>query len=181
MKNMTSYFIVLCLTAMSFQANTNDPIDIKLDSRVEGKKINLSYMKPKAGKLNKAVLFIHGASFPSALAAGFRMGGVSWMDVLAEAGYDVFTLDFLGYGKSDRYNYMLGLEGENDQRGIGKEVAEDIDIAMDYIMQFKGLNSVHLIGHSWGATVSGYYASLHPDKVNKLVLFAPFIIYSFRI
>lgn len=67
--------------------------------------------------MNEAVLFIHGASFPSELASGFKIGGASWMDHLTNAGYDVFALDFLGYGKSDRYDYMSNEVGKNEQRG----------------------------------------------------------------
>src|SRR5262245_58617954 len=35
-----------------------------------------------------------------------------------------------------------------------------------------------LIGWSWGAMMAGYYASLHSENVNKLVLYAP--LYSFN-
>lgn len=59
--------------------------------------------------------------------------------------------------------------------GRGKEVAQDIDIAVNYILRELNLTKVHLIGHSWGATVSGYYATLFPEKVEKLILFAPFV------
>ena len=165
------------MLAACFQLNANapDPVDIKLESRIKGKQINLNYLKPTAKSLNQAVLFIHGASFPSALASGFKIEGISWMDDLANAGYTVFALDFLGYGKSDRYDYMSGNIDEDVSKGTGREVALDIDIAVDYIIGLPDFEKVHLIGHSWGATVSGYYASLHPEKVDRLVLFAPFI------
>jgi pimeloyl-ACP methyl ester carboxylesterase len=52
------------------------------------------------------VLYLHGATFPSALSIAFRLGGVSWCDALCEAGYDVWGLDFLGFGRSDRYPEM---------------------------------------------------------------------------
>ncbi|MBU2048763.1 MAG: hypothetical protein KKH61_07275 [Gammaproteobacteria bacterium] len=36
----------------------------------------------------EVVLYVHGATFPSALAVGWMMQGVSWMDDLQRAGFD---------------------------------------------------------------------------------------------
>ncbi|MBC9797643.1 alpha/beta hydrolase [Sinomicrobium weinanense] len=152
-----------------------DPVDIKIESRIKGKSINLSHLRPERKKLGEAVLFIHGASFPSELAFGFRMNEISWMDNLADAGYEVYALDFLGYGKSDRYDYMSGKNAENESIGRGEEVVKDMDIAINYILTELSVSKINLIGHSWGAAVSGHYASLFPEKIDKLVLFAPFI------
>ena len=49
------------------------------------------------------MLYIHGATFPSALSIAHRFDGTSWRDVLNEAGFDVWGLDFYGFGHSDRY------------------------------------------------------------------------------
>src|ERR1051325_10801759 len=51
----------------------------------------------------RTVLYIHGMSFPSALSIAFRFDGHSWRDDLSEAGFDVWALDFYGFGLSDRY------------------------------------------------------------------------------
>jgi hypothetical protein len=37
----------------------------------------------------RPVLYVHGATFPSALAVGYRFDGRSWMDELAAVGFDV--------------------------------------------------------------------------------------------
>jgi pimeloyl-ACP methyl ester carboxylesterase len=39
----------------------------------------------------------------------------------------------------------------------------------------RGVKKVSLIGWSWGAMMAGYYASLHGENVNKLVLYAPLL------
>jgi len=148
---------------------------IRLESRIKGLKLGLLHLSPTSKSLRKAVLFIHGASFPSELAAGFRMSENSWMDDLAEAGYDVYALDFLGYGKSDRYGFMLDNPKSNETRGLGIEVTNDIDIAVNYILKKTRSPKIDLIGHSWGGTVAGHYSTIFPQKVNKLVLFAPFV------
>ncbi|MCK0192725.1 alpha/beta hydrolase [Arenibacter sp. F20364] len=172
-----AYLILLLITiSCNRRMKNNFPVDVKLESRIKEKKINVTHLKPMGKQLNEAVLFIHGASFPSELASGFKMNGLSWMDNLANTGYDVFSLDFLGYGKSDRYDYMLDEIKKNKQiKSGGEEVVQDIDIAVNYILKELNITKVHLIGHSWGATVSGHYATLFPEKVNKLILFAPFI------
>src|SRR5579859_3837693 len=51
----------------------------------------------------KAVLFVHGMSFPSELSIAHRFDGRSWRDELCDAGFDVWGLDFYGFGYSDRY------------------------------------------------------------------------------
>ena len=54
----------------------------------------------------RAVLYVHGATFPSALSIAHRFDGRSWRDALNEAGFDVWGLDFYGFGHSDRYVEM---------------------------------------------------------------------------
>jgi pimeloyl-ACP methyl ester carboxylesterase len=54
----------------------------------------------------RAVLYVHGATFPSALSVAHRFDGRSWRDALGEAGFDVWGLDFYGFGHSDRYPEM---------------------------------------------------------------------------
>jgi alpha-beta hydrolase superfamily lysophospholipase len=51
----------------------------------------------------RAVLYVHGATFPSALSIAHRFDGRSWRDALCEAGFDVWALDFYGFGYSARY------------------------------------------------------------------------------
>src|SRR5436190_2914930 len=53
------------------------------------------------------VIYVHGATFPSSLAVGWRFAeNRSWSDDLVDAGYDVWSFDFIGYGRSDRYPAM---------------------------------------------------------------------------
>jgi len=57
----------------------------------------------------RAVLYVHGATFPSAVSVAHRFDGKSWRDALGEAGFDVWGLDFYGFGHSDRYPEMDSL------------------------------------------------------------------------
>ena len=60
-----------------------------------GLRLHLAHLAPKTTGLagqHRTVLYIHGATFPVALSIGFRFDGHSWMDDLAEAGFDVWGL-----------------------------------------------------------------------------------------
>jgi pimeloyl-ACP methyl ester carboxylesterase len=48
-----------------------------------------------------------------------------------------------------------------------------LDSVVDFIRKRSGQDRVNLVGWSQGGTRTGGYAALHPEKVNKLVAFAP--------
>ena len=121
------------------------------------------------------VLFIHGATFPTQLAAGYAMEGQSWMKNLAGQGFDVWGLDFLGYGCSDRYEEMI--QGDSSGNALGKapNAAQDISRAVEFIRKETGLSRISLVSHSRGGVVAGLYATQFPETIDRLVFFAPLI------
>src|SRR5471032_2845868 len=56
----------------------------------------------KSGAGDKVVLFVHGAGTPAEVSFDVPYQDYSWMGYLAAAGYDVFTVDMTGYGRSAR-------------------------------------------------------------------------------
>ena len=118
----------------------------------------------------------------------------SWMEHLAAAGFDVFAVDLQGYGLSPRpmmddpCNYSTA-----DQQNylIPKTIAttcspsypfqlttiqsdwDEIDTVVEYLRRFRNVNKMNLIAWSRGGARAGGYAALHPDKVEKLFLYAP--------
>jgi hypothetical protein len=54
----------------------------------------------------RAVFYVHGATFPSALSIAHHFDGKPWRDALVNAGFDVWGLDLYGFGHSDRYPEM---------------------------------------------------------------------------
>ncbi|MBS1600198.1 MAG: alpha/beta fold hydrolase [Bacteroidetes bacterium] len=179
--SFTSFFFLLFITAVFAQTN-NDSLKInsmnnyeiiKTESRITGLQIALMHKAPTITSNDYAVLFLHGASFPSALAFAFRMNNYSWMDNLAENGYDVYALDFLGYGNADRYSEMkIGLP-VGSPLGRAVDIYKDVDKAAEFIIRRTGKSKVYLIAHSWGGSVAALYATKFPGKVAKLILFAP--------
>ena len=146
---------------------------ITTESHISTLKLAITHLAPAVISNDYAVLFIHGSSFPSALAFGFEMEGGSWMDHLANNGYDVYALDFLGYGNSDRYPEMdVPGAGSGEPVGRAVDVCKDIDKAVDCILQRTGRRKVYLVAHSWGGSVAALYSEQFPEKIAKLVLFA---------
>jgi pimeloyl-ACP methyl ester carboxylesterase len=121
----------------------------------------------------RAVLYVHGATFPSALSIAHRFDGRSWRDALCEAGFDVWALDFCGFGYSDRYPEMDAPAETNPPLCLAEEASAQLASAVSFILKHQGLTSLSLIAHSWGSMVAGRFAGGHPALVDRLVFFAP--------
>lgn len=141
------------------------------------------------GAGDKVVLFVHGAGTPAEVSFDVPFQDYSWMGYLAKAGYDVFSVDMEGYGRSFRPPQMAdkcNLSPEQ-QKGFGVSCPQsypgaltnigsdwnDITAAVNFIRKLRGVRKVNLIGWSQGGPRAGGWASEHPDQVNKLILLAP--------
>src|ERR1700748_2778630 len=76
--------------------------------------------------VRRAVLYVHGATFPSALSVAHRFEGKSWRDALDDAGFDVWGLDFYGFGHSDRYPEMAKPAADNRPLCDAEDAAEQL-------------------------------------------------------
>ncbi len=70
---------------------------------------------PRASGLGNVVLFVHGAGTPAEVSFDVPYKDYSWMAYLANAGFDVFSMDMTGYGRSTRPPAM------NDPCNLSKE------------------------------------------------------------
>jgi len=121
----------------------------------------------------RVVLYVHGATFPSALSVAHRFDGRSWRDALCDAGFDVWALDFYGFGHSDRYVEMAAPAGDHEPLCLAKDAAQQIASAVRFILEHEGLAAISLLAHSWGSMPAGRFAAAHPALVDRLALFAP--------
>jgi len=139
---------------------------------------------------DRVVLFVHGAGTPAEVAFDVPYEDYSWMAYLAAAGFDVFSMDMTGYGRSTRPNVMnevCNLSSEQ-QTALGRAPCQathdaqlttiasdwdDIDAVVEYIRALRDVPRVSLVGWSLGGPRAGGYAARNPDKVAKLVLLAP--------
>jgi pimeloyl-ACP methyl ester carboxylesterase len=149
----------------------------------------------RSGNLNgRVVLFVHGAGTPAEVAFDVPVEGYSWMAYLAEAGFDVFSVDMTGYGRSTRPTVMndpCNLSAQQQATFVPGVLSaactpsvtqhlttiasdhHDIGAAVDYIRNLRRVERVSLIAWSLGGPRAGGYAAANPQKVDKLIVLAP--------
>ena len=121
----------------------------------------------------RTVLFVHGSTYPAHTAFDLPLGGMSWMDYIAQRGYDVYLLDIRGYGKSTRPKEMSQPPEANPPIVRTDTAVKDISTVVEFILKRRNIAKLNLLGWSWGTTQMATYTVQHPDKVERLVLYAP--------
>ena len=121
----------------------------------------------------RTLVFVHGATYPASTAFDLELGGMSWMDYIASRGYDVYLLDLPGYGRSTRPPAM----DQPAEAGAPVETTADAErdyaAVADWVLARRKIAKLDVAGWSWGTTIAAGFAAAHPDKVNRLVLYAP--------
>ncbi|HYS07091.1 MAG TPA: alpha/beta hydrolase [Myxococcales bacterium] len=150
-------------------------VDAQIDAPDPGIKLFVREKKAEGARASddNTVLFVHGATFPSTPDFDLQLKDYSWADRLAAQGYVVYLFDKRNYGFSTREKAMDEPAAANRPLSRSYLVIRDIAAVVDHIRQKNKIQKVTLIGWSWGAMTAGYYASLHSEKVRKLVLYAP--------
>ena len=119
---------------------------------------------PKAGERALPVLFlVHGSSISARPTFDLTVPGkgeYSLMNVFAGYGFDVWTMDHEGYGKSTRTS------GNSD---IASGV-EDLKAASEAVARETGQPRVHFYGSSSGALRAAAFAMARPERVDRLIL-----------
>lgn len=146
------------------------------------------------GGEGKVVLFVHGAGTPAEVSFDVPYADYSWMAYLAKAGFDVFSMDVTGYGRSvrppamsDACNFPKAVQPQfvpgvipapcNPSRAqaittMGSDW-NDIGAVVDQLRSLRKVDKVSLVGWSQGGPRTGGYAARNPGKVARLVVLAP--------
>lgn len=139
-----------------------------------GERLRLAAIRRRAA--GPSVLYVHGATFPAALSADWRMHGVSWLDDLQAAGFDAWAFDFAGYGRSQRPAVFAGGADAAAPFGRTPAAAAQIVAVLERIRAERGdATPVHVIAHSWGTLPAQRAAISRPELVARLVLFGPVV------
>jgi pimeloyl-ACP methyl ester carboxylesterase len=112
-----------------------------------GLQLFLRRLEPVQGRAHP-VLYVHGGTFPSALSIAHRFDGYSWRDALCEAGFDVWGLDFLGFGSSNHYPEMDEPPEANASLCRAADAAAQLAAAVQFILTQTGQRKLSLIAHS---------------------------------
>jgi alpha-beta hydrolase superfamily lysophospholipase len=120
----------------------------------------------RSGQSSLPILFLaHGSSVSSRPTFDLTVPGhddYSLMDKFVEYGFDVWTMDFEGYGHSSS-----SAGNSNVADGV-----EDLKAASELVFKETGQTRFHLYGESGGALRAGAFAMEEPERVRRLVLSA---------
>ena len=145
----------------------------RIPSPLDGLSLFLRYLPPADTSATRIVLYVHGATFPSALSIAHRFDGRSWRDALCDAGLHIWGLDFHGFGESDRYPQMRKAPDAHPTLGRAAVASEQVAAAVRFILDHHDAERLSLIAHSWGTLPAAKCAGEHPALIDRLVLFGP--------
>jgi pimeloyl-ACP methyl ester carboxylesterase len=140
----------------------------------------------------KVVLMLHGGTYGAVPVYDFEFKDYSWMRYLAQQGFDVFAMDFNGYGGSGRptmddpCNTQASLQfllipgvipaacapSYPFQLNTAVSERDELNRVIDYIRELRGVDKVSVVGYSGGGFRGGTYTSLNEEKVDKLIILA---------
>jgi pimeloyl-ACP methyl ester carboxylesterase len=127
-------------------------------------KLFLWSKKAAAGTKHGTILFVHGSSMASQPTFDLTVPGradSSAMDYFASLGYDTWTMDNEGYGRSDKNR------PQNNDISNG---ADDLAVGSQYILEKTGAKKLLVYGISSGALKAALFAQRHPDRVARIAL-----------
>jgi len=110
------------------------------------------------------ILFVHGSSMASQPTFDLHVPGrpdSSAMEHFAALGYDTWTMDNEGYGRSDKSR------AQNNDISNG---ADDLEAGSRYVMEKTGAKKLLVYGISSGALKAALFAERNPERVSRLAL-----------
>ena len=113
----------------------------------------------------RIIVLCHGSATAGKESFDLQVPGkptYSLMDVLAQNGFDVFALDVRGFGRSTH----------PDGHMTTAEASQDLNAVVDYVLKLRKVQTVNLLGWSWGTQYGGMFVMAHPEKVEKYISYA---------
>ena len=110
------------------------------------------------------ILFVHGSSMASQPTFDLHVPGrndSSAMDWFAALGFDCWSVDMEGYGRSTK---------DRDNNAPISQGADDCYAAAQYIQKLRGKRPFLVYGISSGALRAAMFAERHPEMVGRLAL-----------
>src|SRR5580698_2698657 len=143
---------------------------------------------------DRVALFVHGAGTPAEVSFDVPYQDYSWMAYLAHAGFDAFSMDMTGYGRSTRpapMNDPCNVSHEQQAGFIPALIPapcspsyphplttiasdwNDLGAVIDYLHALRHVEKVSLVAWSLGGPRAAGYTARHPEQISQLVLLAP--------
>ena len=143
---------------------------------------------------DRVALFVHGAGTPAEVSFDVPYQDYSWMAYLAHAGFDAFSMDMTGYGRSTRPAPMNDPCNVSHDQQAGFIPAlipapcsasyphplttiasdwNDLGTVIDYLRALRHVEKVSMVAWSLGGPRAAGYTARHPEQISQLVLLAP--------
>src|SRR5713226_6226886 len=122
------------------------------------------WQKSPAAAPKGTILFVHGSSMASQPTFDLQVPGrpdSSAMDHFARRGYDCWSVDMEGYGRSTK---------DRDNNAPISQGADDCYAAALYIQELRGKRPLLVYGISSGALRAAMFSERHPEIVARLAL-----------
>jgi pimeloyl-ACP methyl ester carboxylesterase len=150
---------------METRMNDQAPIEGREHWTSKGEVRLFLWEKPAATPERRGtVLFVHGSSMASQPTFDLTVPGrpdSSVMDWFARRGFDTWSVDMEGYGRSDKH------------RDINCDIAngaDDLAAASSYILANRNCGPMLVYGISSGALRAAAFCERHPERVKRLAL-----------
>ncbi|HET9868407.1 MAG TPA: alpha/beta fold hydrolase, partial [Nitrospira sp.] len=173
----------------SVPANQGEAVELFVRERLKASDKDKFQTNPPEGKV---VLFVHGGSTPSVPAFDLDYEDYSWMKYLAKAGFDVFSMDRQGYGRSPRPKMDDPCNTNPAQQHLlipfplpapcpviypfrlssSHSDWDELNTVVHYIRELRGVDKITIAGWSAAGPLGGGWVVNNQDKVDKLVFLA---------
>src|SRR5262249_3536202 len=159
-----------CIKSFKVRRSTHDAKDLQAMKGMEhwtrkgDVKLFLWHKTSTARAPKGTVFFVHGSSMASQPTFDLEVPGrphSSVMEWFAARGFDTWTMDNEGYGRSDK------------SRPINCDIpngADDLEAGTAYIQKTTGATKFLMYGISSGALKAALFAQRHPERVQRLAL-----------
>ena len=176
---------VVCLSFIGTIARANDVAVTRRDYQIASADpgIQLSVRQVIAAGISRLaedriVVFAHGHGISARPSFDIPDRNASWAEWMARRGYAVYLFDFRNCDWSTRERVMAEPPERNAAPSRSYLALRDLGAVVDHVRGRHRVKRVNLVGWSWGGTLAGWYASVQPEKVRRLALYAP--LYSGR-
>jgi pimeloyl-ACP methyl ester carboxylesterase len=153
------------LSVEEFEIPAGDP-GVRLYLRNKRSRSSLS-------RPDRTVLFVHGLTYAASAVFDLPLQGSSWMDFIAARGFDVWSVDIRGFGRSSRPAEFAAPASGNPPYLDAATAAADFATAAAFIRGRRGLPRLTILAWSWGTVLAAQHAAANPELVERLVLYAP--------
>ena len=157
-----------CVNAQTSETLLNDVAgefqDVVYPLEDGGLQLRLDCLSLKETEARRDVLLVHGLTYSS------HVFDVPYKDYslaryLARHGFRVWRIDIAGYGRSERPDDGFVVTADY--------AAQNICAALTRICELMNVETVDLLGWSWGTITTGIAASRRPELIGRHVLYAP--------